>query len=184
MNEECALKLYCYLNGDRESIKGGSLSFPKFLLVKYQETQEKELIWDNRYAEWCDEKSSSNTPTSRFTSAEEDFKPRPKDYPFKDWLLTKEGHTDIKIDQLADEYELGIGKKGHMLEDIWEDFKKLQGNNSYWWHDHGQEENERQEIGLEMKEYSPPKGIGIQGLLDSFSYGKKVLLGVTTMVTS
>ncbi|GJU61730.1 hypothetical protein Tco_1243565, partial [Tanacetum coccineum] len=27
---------------------------------------------------------------------------------------------DLEIDQLADEYELGIGKKGHMLDDIWE----------------------------------------------------------------
>ncbi|GKD14126.1 mutator type transposase, partial [Tanacetum coccineum] len=27
---------------------------------------------------------------------------------------------DLEIDQLADEYELGIGKKGHMLDKIWE----------------------------------------------------------------
>ncbi|GJX23916.1 hypothetical protein Tco_0228361 [Tanacetum coccineum] len=131
---------------DRGSIKGGGLSFPEFLLVKYEEVQKKELIWDNR----------------------------PKDYSFKDWSLTKVVHTevsepvkkallktwlldcfqeelvkingsrsyddykwmfDLEVDQLADEYELGIGKKGHMLDDIWENCKKVQGDNTYWWHD-------------------------------------------------
>ncbi|GJS01315.1 putative ribonuclease H-like domain-containing protein [Tanacetum coccineum] len=37
---------------------------------------------------------------------------------------------DLEIDQLADEYELGIGKKGHMLEDIWENCRKVQGDNT------------------------------------------------------
>ncbi|GJR72243.1 hypothetical protein Tco_0084608, partial [Tanacetum coccineum] len=48
MNEEGVLKLWhCYLDSDRESIKGNGLSFPEFLLVKYEETQEKGLIRDN-----------------------------------------------------------------------------------------------------------------------------------------
>ncbi|GJX98080.1 putative reverse transcriptase domain-containing protein [Tanacetum coccineum] len=64
---------------------------------------------------------------------------------------------DLEIDQLANEYELGIGKKGHMLDDIWENYKKVQGDNTYWWHDHGLEENERQEIGLDIEEYDPPE---------------------------
>ncbi|GJT25937.1 phospholipase-like protein [Tanacetum coccineum] len=93
---------------DRKTINERSLSFPELLLVKYGETQEKELIWDDRFEEWCN--NNPNTPTSRFTTVQENLNPRPKDYPFKDWLLTK----------LADEYELGIGKKGHMLDDIWE----------------------------------------------------------------
>ncbi|GJY93681.1 phospholipase-like protein [Tanacetum coccineum] len=162
MNEEGNLKRwYCYLDDDRGSIKGGGLSLPEFLLVKYEEVQEKELIWDNRYEEWCNENLSLNTPTSRFTSIQEDYKPRPKDYPFKDCLFTKVGHTkvskpvkkallktwlldcfqeelvkdlrsrsfdvykwmfDLEVDQLADEYELGIGKKGQMLDVIWENF--------------------------------------------------------------
>ncbi|GJW33283.1 hypothetical protein Tco_0053315 [Tanacetum coccineum] len=144
MNEEGVLKFwYCYLDGDRKSIRGSGLSFPEFLL--------------------------------------EDYKPRPKDYPFKDWLLTKVGHTNVsepvkrallktwlidcfqeelvkdprsrsfddykwmfklEIDQLADEYELGIGKKGHMLDDIWENCKKVQGDNTYWWYDQKSEEEE------------------------------------------
>ncbi|GJW49169.1 hypothetical protein Tco_0090520 [Tanacetum coccineum] len=50
---------------------------------------------------------------------------------------------DLEIDQLADEYELGIGKKGHMLDKIWEYCEDLHRDNTYWWHDHGIEEEER-----------------------------------------
>ncbi|GKA49746.1 hypothetical protein Tco_0742819 [Tanacetum coccineum] len=158
MNEDGVLKFwYCYLNGDRKSIRGSGLSFPEFLLVRYGETLGNDLIWDKRYVEWCNENSSPNTPTSRFTSIQEDYEPRSKDYPFKDWLLTKVGHTDVsepvkrallktwlidyfqeelvkdprsrsfddykwmfelEIDHLANKYELRIGKKGHILDDI------------------------------------------------------------------
>ncbi|GJW11353.1 hypothetical protein Tco_1577180 [Tanacetum coccineum] len=165
VNKEGDLKKwYCYHNGDRKRINGTGLSFPEFLLVKYGENQEKRLIWDKRFEEWCI--NNPNAPTSRDTKVQENLNPRPKDYPFKDWLLTKVGHTnvsesvkktllktwiidcfqedivkdprersfddykwmfDLEIDQLADEYELGIGKKGHMLEDIWENVEKFKG---------------------------------------------------------
>ncbi|GJR42156.1 reverse transcriptase domain-containing protein [Tanacetum coccineum] len=96
INEEGNLnRWYCYLDDDRGSIKGGGLSFPEFLLVKYGEVQKKELIWDNRYEEWCNENSSPDTPTSKLALVQEDYKPRPKDYYFKDWLLTKVGHTKV-----------------------------------------------------------------------------------------
>ncbi|GJW66561.1 RNA-directed DNA polymerase, eukaryota, reverse transcriptase zinc-binding domain protein [Tanacetum coccineum] len=113
INEEGNLKRwYCYLDVDRGSIKGGGLSFPEFLLVKYREVQKKELIWDNRL------------------------------------VIEKE------VDQLADEYELGTGKKGHMLDDIWENCKKVQGDNTYWWHDQKSEEEERRELGINIEEYA------------------------------
>ncbi|GKA67112.1 hypothetical protein Tco_0766920, partial [Tanacetum coccineum] len=36
---------------------------------------------------------------------------------------------DLEIKQLTDEYELGIRKKGHIPEMIWENCKKIQGDN-------------------------------------------------------
>ncbi|GKB41424.1 hypothetical protein Tco_0886366, partial [Tanacetum coccineum] len=135
-------------------INGGGLSFPEFLLVKYRETQEKELIWDDRFEEWCN--NNPNTPTSRFTTVQENLNPRLKDYPFKDLLLTK-WMFDLEIDQLADEHELGIGKKGHMIDDIWENCTKVQGDNTYWWHDQKLEEEERRELGINIEEYDPPR---------------------------
>ncbi|GJX06280.1 hypothetical protein Tco_0194212 [Tanacetum coccineum] len=64
---------------------------------------------------------------------------------------------DLEIDHIDDEYELGIGNKGHMLDDIWKNCKKVQGDNTYWWHDHGLEENERQEKGVAIEECDPPE---------------------------
>ncbi|GKC09925.1 reverse transcriptase domain-containing protein [Tanacetum coccineum] len=161
--------------------------------LKYGENQEKGLIWDERFKEWCN--NNPNAPTSKFNSIYENLNPRPKDYPFKDWLLAKVRHTnvsepvkktllkswlidcfqedvvkdpqersfddykwmfDLEIDQLADEYELGIEKKGHMLEDIWENYRKVQGDNTYWWHDQKSKEEERQKLGIDIKEYDPP----------------------------
>ncbi|GJV40749.1 hypothetical protein Tco_1419189 [Tanacetum coccineum] len=37
---------------------------------------------------------------------------------------------DLEIEQLADEYELGIGKNGHILDMIWENCKNIQGSSS------------------------------------------------------
>ncbi|GJV85859.1 hypothetical protein Tco_1525757 [Tanacetum coccineum] len=75
---------------------------------------------------------------------------RRKEYPFKDWLLKNVGHID-----LADEYELRIGKKGHMLDDIWEMCKKVQGGNTYWCYDQKSEEEERREMGTDIEGYDP-----------------------------
>ncbi|GKD41847.1 hypothetical protein Tco_1266492 [Tanacetum coccineum] len=101
---------------------------------------------------------------------------------------------DLEIDHLADKYELGIGKKGHMLEDIWENYRKVQGNNTYWWHDQKSKEDERRKLGINIEEMmdSLPMGrengsrfrdmirflyeeTGIRGLFNSFSCAIKVL---------
>ncbi|GJX35842.1 BYPASS-related protein, partial [Tanacetum coccineum] len=62
---------------------------------------------------------------------------------------------DLEIKQLADEYELEIGKKGHMLEMIWENCKNIQGKAREWWYDYWLEEDEKLEN--EDKKYDPPK---------------------------
>nr|GEW59449.1 hypothetical protein [Tanacetum cinerariifolium] len=62
---------------------------------------------------------------------------------------------DLEIKKLADEYELGIGKKGHILEMIWENCKKTQGKAKDWWYDYWLEDDEKQEN--EDKKYDPPK---------------------------
>ncbi|GJS22125.1 RNA-directed DNA polymerase, eukaryota, reverse transcriptase zinc-binding domain protein [Tanacetum coccineum] len=64
--------------------------------------------------------------------------------------------NNYEVNQLADECELGIGKKGHMLDDIWENCKKVQGDNTYWRHDKKLEEEERRKLGINIEEYDPP----------------------------
>ncbi|GJT58960.1 phospholipase-like protein [Tanacetum coccineum] len=50
---------------------------------------------------------------------------------------------DKEIEQLANEYDLRIGKKGYALDDVWERCKKLHGITLYPWHDKGFKEEER-----------------------------------------
>nr|GEY90967.1 hypothetical protein [Tanacetum cinerariifolium] len=61
---------------------------------------------------------------------------------------------DLVIEQLADEYELGIEKKSHILDMIWENCKNIQGKAKEWWYDYWFEEDEKQEN--RDKKYDPP----------------------------
>nr|GEW33110.1 hypothetical protein [Tanacetum cinerariifolium] len=49
---------------------------------------------------------------------------------------------DLEIEQLAYEYELGIEKKGHILDMIWENCKNISRKAKEWWHDYWSEEEE------------------------------------------
>ncbi|GJW29409.1 hypothetical protein Tco_0046284 [Tanacetum coccineum] len=80
---------YCNYNNERRNIKGKGLSFPDFLLAKYGNSQTSALVWDNRYAEWCDISPSFGV------SSQESNKSRPRDYTFREWTLIKVVHTDI-----------------------------------------------------------------------------------------
>ncbi|GJU44368.1 hypothetical protein Tco_1201634 [Tanacetum coccineum] len=182
---------YCNYDNERRNIKGKGLSFPDFLLEKYGKSKTSALVWDNRYAEWCDVSPSSEV------SSQESNKPRPRDYTFREWTLIKVGHTDIsepvkkallklwlidcfqdnlafvnnpthmsfddykwefnlEIDKLVDEYELGIGKKGHILDNIWEYCNQVH-NKNYEWHNYEFENEECEEIRIEDKDYHPPE---------------------------
>ncbi|GJQ97704.1 putative ribonuclease H-like domain-containing protein [Tanacetum coccineum] len=171
---------YCYLDNERKSMKGDNLPFLDFLLVRYENSQGNDLIWDSRYAEWCSENSIPGTPTSIFSFDQWTIPSRnelgttkdPRSRRFDDykWVF------DLEIDQLANEYELGIGKEGHMLDDIWEYCEKVQGDNTNWWHDHGFEDDERQKSSLDIEEYDPPKmsahdknGLGFGTQMDDLS---------------
>ncbi|GJW74834.1 hypothetical protein Tco_0134204 [Tanacetum coccineum] len=59
-----------------------------------------------------------------------------------------------EIDKLADEYELGIEKKGHILDHIWEYCNQVH-NKNYEWHNYEFENEECEDIGIKDKEYHP-----------------------------
>ncbi|GKB24441.1 reverse transcriptase domain-containing protein [Tanacetum coccineum] len=63
---------------------------------------------------------------------------------------------NLEIDKLADEYELRIGKKGHILDNIWEYCNQVH-NKNYGWHNHEFENEECEEIRIEDKDYHPPE---------------------------
>ncbi|GJR42695.1 hypothetical protein Tco_1310798 [Tanacetum coccineum] len=63
---------------------------------------------------------------------------------------------NLEIDKLADEYELRIGKKGHILNNISEYCNQVH-NKNYGRHNHEFENEECKEIGIEDKDYHPPE---------------------------
>ncbi|GJX97456.1 putative reverse transcriptase domain-containing protein [Tanacetum coccineum] len=62
----------------------------------------------------------------------------------------------IFMNKLADEYKLGIWKKGHILDNIWEYCNQVH-NKNYEWHNYKFENEEREEMGIEDKDYHPPE---------------------------
>ncbi|GJV43511.1 retrovirus-related pol polyprotein from transposon TNT 1-94 [Tanacetum coccineum] len=44
-----------------------------------------------------------------------------------------------------------------MLDKIWEYCKDVHRDSTYWWHDHGFEEKEHDEMGIEIEKYDPPE---------------------------
>ncbi|GJY34527.1 hypothetical protein Tco_0418996 [Tanacetum coccineum] len=147
--------------------------------------KEISLGIDNARASYDMEKKDHNftTPTEKFFMIKSDLENRPqspacsnnqsRNLPYRspDDSLDNQGGIvknplskgfydykwvfDLEIDQLADEYELGIGKKEHMLDKIWEYYKDVHRDCTYWWHDHGFEEDECDEMGIEIEKYDP-----------------------------
>ncbi|GKE33182.1 hypothetical protein Tco_1452504 [Tanacetum coccineum] len=68
-----------------------------------------------------------------------------------------------KIKQLANEYDLRVGRKRYALDDVWEKCEKFH-DTAYQWHDEGFEEEDQ---------WISQQGIGIRCLLGSLSCGKQ-----------
>nr|GEW71645.1 phospholipase-like protein [Tanacetum cinerariifolium] len=64
---------------------------------------------------------------------------------------------DIEINQLADEYELRIGKNDICLIRYGNTCKDVHRDNTYWWHDHEFEKEECDEMEIEIEKYDLPK---------------------------
>ncbi|PWA88654.1 RNA-directed DNA polymerase, eukaryota, Reverse transcriptase zinc-binding domain protein [Artemisia annua] len=61
-----------------------------------------------------------------------------------------------EVQQLADEYELRIGKKGYMLDDIWDKCSEVSNKAPEWWYEDGLEKEEEKDSTLKGIPYYPP----------------------------
>ncbi|GJU28075.1 reverse transcriptase domain-containing protein [Tanacetum coccineum] len=148
---------YCNYDNERRNIKGKELSFPDFLFAKYGKSQTDALIWDNRYVEWCNISPLSKASLLKLClidcfQGNSAFENNPTHRSFDDYKW----EFNLEIDKLTDEYELGIGKKGHILDHVWEYCNQVH-NKNYEWHNYEFENEECEEIGIEDKEYHPPE---------------------------
>ncbi|GKA63015.1 mutator type transposase [Tanacetum coccineum] len=93
---------------------------------------------------------------------------------------------NLEIDKLSGEYELGIGKKGHILDHVWEYCNQVH-NKNYEWHNYEFENEECEEIGIEDKEYHPPEVQvetfeGIKSLLEDRDIDFRPILNLEAML--
>ncbi|GJT81930.1 hypothetical protein Tco_1056272 [Tanacetum coccineum] len=61
-----------------------------------------------------------------------------------------------EIEHLSNEYILRIGKKGHVLDDVWGKCQQNHKKTNKAWHDKAYEEDEMWHIGDEKTDYDPP----------------------------
>ncbi|GJR30492.1 hypothetical protein Tco_1106724 [Tanacetum coccineum] len=84
------------------------------------------------------------------------IKPRPCDYLFEEWLKVKTWHTNVANSDQEKYSTNGIGKKGYILDDVWEKCGKTHGGTTYTWYDEGHEEEELWKSGIKKTEYELP----------------------------
>ncbi|GKA12030.1 zf-CCHC domain-containing protein [Tanacetum coccineum] len=162
------LQWECCLDDKRRNENEKELSFPNFLLIKYGNGKIDNTIKARRYIEWCAKNNKQldfrgtsipylgNHTTDQILDFFEEESPTNKDLysrKLEDYKLV----FDIEIKQLADEYKLGIGNKGYILDNIWEKCEEVYGGTLYSLHDHRFKEEERWESGLDEKYYDPPQ---------------------------
>nr|GEV63658.1 hypothetical protein [Tanacetum cinerariifolium]GEX46780.1 hypothetical protein [Tanacetum cinerariifolium] len=73
--------------------------------------------------------------------------------------LANLGNTNMLVEMadMTKKAPLGIDntrEKGHMLDKIWEYCKDVHRDSRYWWHDHGFEDEEHDEMGIETESSS------------------------------
>ncbi|GJW96520.1 phospholipase-like protein [Tanacetum coccineum] len=147
-------------NNERKEMKGGGVLFLNFLMIRYGSCQVKDTVWSERYSEWCNENSHDGKPRPRDYTFKEWVKHKKRHLDisksvrkdlFRLWVIDKftealdpdkdplerclDEYNSVflkEIEQLADEYEIKIGEKGQVLEEIWTRCKRARCKNKDW----------------------------------------------------
>nr|GEV68216.1 hypothetical protein [Tanacetum cinerariifolium] len=113
-------------------------------------TKKAPLGIDNARVSYDMEKKYHNftSPTEKFFIIKSDLENRPQSP-----ACSKNQSRNLPDRSLDD----SLHNRGHMLDKIWEYCKEVHKDSTYWWHDYGFEEEERDEIGIEIKKHDPSK---------------------------
>nr|GEW49445.1 BYPASS-related protein [Tanacetum cinerariifolium] len=99
-----------------------------------------------QYTQLCDNENV-DTLGSSDTLQEPEVKHRDVartcDDPYSRRFEKDEKTFDNEVRQLANEYDLRIGKKGYVLDDMWKKCEQIHGGTMYSWYDEGFEEEEQ-----------------------------------------
>ncbi|GJX73638.1 hypothetical protein Tco_0312233 [Tanacetum coccineum] len=105
------------------------------------------LLWNSSHDEWHTKNHTTSDP-SMPTTPKDDTDPFPQGYPKRVF--------NNEVEQLSNEYILRIGKKGYVLDDVWEKYEQNHRRTTYAWHDEGRKEEELWKSGIEKTEFEPP----------------------------
>nr|GEV30389.1 hypothetical protein [Tanacetum cinerariifolium] len=145
----------CFRDQERQNVEGNGMLFAYFLKVRYGNKNINDVTHERRYYEW-ESDSPPNDTLSINTYIPNTFqtqlkKPHLRDNSFeemtRDDLYSRrfdeyKEKFDSEIEQLANEYDLRVGRKKYALDDIWEKCEKFQ-DTAYRWHDEGFEEDKQ-----------------------------------------
>ncbi|GJY66746.1 phospholipase-like protein [Tanacetum coccineum] len=134
----------CFRDHERRTMKGSYMGFADFL-QEHLEQEEKEYL---------------------------PIRPRPCNYSFEEWLKIRIGHNNLHesdrefifnewiLDSydVEEEYAREIGKKGYVLDDVWEKCQQNYKKINKAWHDKAYEEDEMWRIREENENKALPLG--------------------------
>ncbi|GJW33978.1 hypothetical protein Tco_0054010 [Tanacetum coccineum] len=140
VNEQGSLRMWiCFRDHERQTMKGSYMGFADFL----QEQGDDEP---------------------------RPIRPRPCNYSFEEWMKIRIGHNNLHesdrefifnkwiLDSydVEEEYAREIGKKGYVLDNVWEKCQQNYKKTNEAWNDEAYEEDEMWRIRDENTDYDPP----------------------------
>ncbi|GJX87811.1 zf-CCHC domain-containing protein [Tanacetum coccineum] len=138
VNEQGSLRRWiCFRDHERRIVKGSYMGFADFLQVRYGRQNIDDTTWEQSYdfeEEYARE--IGNPYSRRFDEYNRMF--------------------NNEIGHLSNEYILRIGKKGYVLDDVWEKYQQNYRKTNEAWHDEAYKEDEMWRIRDEKTEYDPP----------------------------
>ncbi|GKA66856.1 hypothetical protein Tco_0766664, partial [Tanacetum coccineum] len=123
----------CFRDHERQSVGGNRMIFADFLKVRYGNKSIIDTTHERRYYEWVAQNSEFNDSGISHEAAMYDNSCKYHHEMFDEYKEV----FDNKIKQLANEYDLRIGKKGYAMDDVWEKCEKYHGGTVHPWHDEG-----------------------------------------------
>nr|GEY11436.1 phospholipase-like protein [Tanacetum cinerariifolium] len=146
----------CFRDHERRIVKGSYIGFADFLQVRYG--QQKSMIQHvneghNNLHESNHEFIFNEWILDSYDVEEEYAKEIGNRYSKR---FDEYNSVQNEIDQLSNEYILRIGKKGYVLDDVWEKCEQYYKKTNEAWYDEGYEEDEMWRIRDEKTDYDPP----------------------------
>ncbi|GKD75788.1 hypothetical protein Tco_1334070 [Tanacetum coccineum] len=163
VNEQGGLRIWiCFRDHERRTVKGSYMGFAEFLQLPI-----RPRPCNYSFEEWLD-----------FRIGHNNLHESDREFIFNKWILDsydveEEYAREIgdpytrrfdeynrvlknEIGHLLNEYILRIGKKGYVLDDVWEKCQQNYKKTNEAWHDEAYEEDEMLRIGDEKTDYNPP----------------------------